>query len=181
LWIENLNQADELKIHAAAKLLQANFTDSWQTEHEAIEEIRDLLIGKNICMVMIIDNQVMGLVGGMPQYGGNVFELHPLVIDQAYQGKGYGKQLVLAFEAVVQNKGGLTVYLGSDDEDNLTTLGEVDLYHNLGQQIKQIRNLKRHPYEFYQKCGYQIVGVLPDANGMGKPDIFMAKRMINKQ
>lgn len=34
-----------------------------------------------------------------------------------------------------------------------------------------------HPYEFYQKLGYSIVGVLPDANGFEKPDIFMAKRV----
>jgi hypothetical protein len=31
--------------------------------------------------------------------------------------------------------------------------------------------------EFYQKLGYVIVGVIPDANGFGKPDIFMAKRL----
>jgi len=27
--------------------------------------------------------------------------------------------------------------------------------------------------------GFVIVGVLPDANGFGKPDIFMAKRVQN--
>jgi aminoglycoside 6'-N-acetyltransferase I len=44
-------------------------------------------------------------------------------------------------------------------------------------QIAAIRNLKRHPYEFYHKQGYAIVGVIPDANGLGKPDIMMAKRV----
>jgi len=33
------------------------------------------------------------------------------------------------------------------------------------------------PFEFYQKCGFVIVGVVPDANGLGKPDILMAKRV----
>jgi aminoglycoside 6'-N-acetyltransferase I len=32
-----------------------------------------------------------------------------------------------------------------------------------------------HPTAFYQKLGFQIVGVMPDANGIGKPDIIMAK------
>ena len=31
------------------------------------------------------------------------------------------------------------------------------------------------PYEFYQKLGFVVVGVLPDATGPGKPGIFLAK------
>ncbi len=33
--------------------------------------------------------------------------------------------------------------------------------------------------EFYQKVGYTVVGVVPDANGLGKPDILMAKRIAD--
>ena len=40
-----------------------------------------------------------------------------------------------------------------------------------------VRNLRGHPYEFYQRCGFTIVGVVPDANGLGKPDILLAKRV----
>jgi len=43
--------------------------------------------------------------------------------------------------------------------------------------IANIRTLKRHPYEFYQWQGYTIVGMFPDTNGTGKPDIIMAKRL----
>jgi aminoglycoside 6'-N-acetyltransferase I len=34
-----------------------------------------------------------------------------------------------------------------------------------------------HALTFYRRHGYRIVGVLPDANGAGRPDIFMAKRL----
>jgi aminoglycoside 6'-N-acetyltransferase I len=34
-----------------------------------------------------------------------------------------------------------------------------------------------HPFEFYGKNGYKIVGVIPDANGFEKPDIIMTKRI----
>ncbi len=65
----------------------------------------------------------------------------------------------------------------TDDEDGLTSLSGVDLYPDVWQHVAAVRNLGGHPYEFYQKCGYVIVGVVPDANGPGKPDILMAKRV----
>jgi aminoglycoside 6'-N-acetyltransferase I len=59
--------------------------------------------------------------------------------------------------------------------DGLTSLGGVDLFPSPLEHLARVRNLRRHPYEFYQKQGYVIVGVVPDANGFGKPDILMAK------
>jgi len=75
------------------------------------------------------------------------------------------------------DRGGSTIYLGTDDENGRTSLGGVDLYPDPLMAAAQIQNLRRHPFEFYRKLGFAIVGVLPDANGFGKPDIFMAKRV----
>ncbi len=65
--------------------------------------------------------------------------------------------------------------MGSDDEMNMTSLSGVNLYSNLWEKIRDIQNLRSHSYQFYQKCGFEIVGVMPDTNGRGKPDIYMAK------
>jgi hypothetical protein len=35
----------------------------------------------------------------------------------------------------------------------------------------------RHPLAFYRALGYTLVGVVPDANGPGKPDLLLAKRV----
>ena len=94
-----------------------------------------------------------------------------------HQGKGIGRALVADLEEQVRERGCITLWLGTDDEDNLTTLSEVDLYPNVLGHLAGIKNLRGHPYEFYQKLGFVIVGVMPDANGLGKPDIFMAKRI----
>ena len=87
------------------------------------------------------------------------------------------RALVDDLERCVAARGGLTLWVGSDDEHGDTTLGGADLYPDIQGAIERIRNLHEHPYEFYLRIGFRIAGVLPDANGPGKPDIFLAKRV----
>jgi aminoglycoside 6'-N-acetyltransferase I len=67
--------------------------------------------------------------------------------------------------------------LGSDDDFEGTSLSGQDLYPDIAAHIAGIKNVDKHPFEFYQKCGYVIIGLVPDANGFGKPDIIMGKRV----
>jgi len=99
------------------------------------------------------------------------------VVRPDLQGNGIGAALVADLIQQVKEHGGMTVYLGSDDEDNMTTLADKDLYDDIPSHLTNIGNLKNHPFEFYLKQGFTIVGVIPDANGPGKPDIIMAKRV----
>ncbi len=59
----------------------------------------------------------------------------------------------------------------------MTSLGGVDLYPGVLDRLREIRNLRGHPFGFYQRLGFEITGVMPDANGPGKPDIFLARRL----
>ena len=99
------------------------------------------------------------------------------LVAQGQQGRGIGRALVADLEAQVRARGALTLWLGTDDEDDMTSLSGVDLYDDLPGQLAAIRNLKGHPFDFYRKCGFVVAGVVPDANGRGKPDILMAKRV----
>ena len=54
---------------------------------------------------------------------------------------------------------------------------DIDLYPNVLEKLCTIENIKKHPFEFYRKMGYVLIGIIPDANGIGKPDILMAKRV----
>ena len=47
--------------------------------------------------------------------------------------------LVLAFEEQVRQRGGLTILLGSDDQDDMTSLAGVDLYENLWDKVRTFR------------------------------------------
>lgn len=169
-------------IRQAAQLLVDAFTEhwpgAWQTLEAGLEEVHEMLIPERIFRVAVDDDgNLLGLIGGIPEYEGNVWELHPLAVQPSMQGKGIGRALVQDFEEQVRQRGGLTIMLGTDDEDDMTSLSNVDLYENTWEKIRDIRNLKGHPFEFYQKMGYTIIGVMPDANGRGKPDIYMGKRV----
>lgn len=172
---------EHLKKQMAQLLVDAfreHWSAAWSTLDEGMEEVREMLEAERICRVALDeDGNLLGMIGGIPEYDGKVWELHPLAIQPHAQGQGIGRALVVDFEEQVRQRGGLTVMLGTDDEDGMTSLSNVDLYDDLWGKVRDIRNLKGHPYEFYQKMGYVITGVVPDANGIGKPDILMSKRV----
>jgi aminoglycoside 6'-N-acetyltransferase I len=173
---------DQALVQQAAQLLvdafHEHWPDAWPTLEEGLQEVHEMLAVDRICRAAMDEQgNLLGIIGGIPGYDGNVWELHPLAVQPSLQGQGIGRALVEDWEEQVRLKGGLTITLGSDDEDGMTSLSNVDLYENLWEKIRDIRNLKNHPFEFYQKLGYVITGVVPDANGRGKPDILMAKRV----
>ena len=180
--IITLTEENDRLIQQAAHLLvdafHEHWADAWPFPEDGLREVHEMLEPGRICRAAIDnDENLIGIIGGIPQYDGRVWELHPLAVQPGMQGKGIGKTLVEDFEEQVRLRGGLTITLGSDDEDSMTSLSEVDLYENFWEKVRDIRNLKHHPFEFYQKMGYIITGVVPDANGIGKPDIIMSKRV----
>jgi len=170
--LEAIQQAAALLV----KGFQEHWPNAWPDLDSALEEVQESFGADRISRIAVDDaGTVLGWIGGIQQYNGNVWELHPLVVRSDCRGKGVGRSLVADLEERVRERGGLTLWLGTDDEDNMTTLAGVNLYPNVFEHIATIKNLHGHPYEFYQKCGFVIVGVVPDANGPGKPDIYMAK------
>ncbi len=155
--------------------------DAWPDMEAALEEVQESFQADKISRIAVDEGgRVLGWIGGISQYGGKVWELHPLVVRPEWQGRGIGRALVADFEQQVKERGALTIYAGSDDEAGMTSLAGINLFPNVLEHIARIRNLRRHPYEFYLKVGFVVVGVMPDANGPGKPDIFLAKSLWRK-
>jgi len=180
--IITLQTNDKKLIHQAAQLIvdafREHWSNAWSTFEDGSEELNEMLEDGKICRAAIDDDgKLLGIIGGMPQYDGHVWELHPLAVQPSIQRQGIGRALVEDFEEQVCQRDGFTITLGSDDEDSMTSLSNIDLYENTWDKIRNIHNLKGHPFEFYQKMGFVITGVVPDANGIGKPDILMSQRV----
>lgn len=178
--IRQLDRQSRKHRRQAAELLLEN-PELWPAMEIARAVINTLLSPNRVCLCAFDEKDtVVGLVGGLPDYDGIVWELHPLVVKKANRGHGIGRKLVKALEKEASSRGALTIILGTDDLNGSTSLSNVDLYDNTGGIIANIVCRKRHSYEFYLKCGYTIIGVIPDANGIGKPDILMGKSVIKK-
>jgi aminoglycoside 6'-N-acetyltransferase I len=182
MQIVDLKPDHEKLIRQIAAMLveafQEHWPNAWPDINAALKEVHESFAPDRITRVALDEEgKVLGWISGQPHSNGNVWELHPLVVNPAAQGPGVGRALVADFEQRVKERRGLTLWVGTDDEDRQTSLSGVDLYPEVFAHLARIKNLRRHPYEFYQKLGFVIVGVMPDANGHGKPDISMAKRI----
>ena len=180
--MQTLNEAQRIQ---AAQMLTDELPLGWATLAEAMEEIVERVDtierdgnGESLYLAAMDGDDVLGWTGMLPGYNGKVYELHPLVVRRDKQGLGTGKMLVQALEQAAKERGGITMQLGADDErpGGETSLANVDLYDNLPKHLQEFEP-GTHQTAFYIKLGYKIVGVMPDANGIGRPDIYLAKRL----
>jgi len=173
--------APDLLEQAAVLLRDAfrNRTRDWQDLDSARQEVLASLSPDRVSRVALNAwGRVLGWIGGIPMYGGVVWELHPLVVAELHRRQGIGRALVQDLERLLETRGALTLWLGSDDENDETSVSDVDLYADIPGAIRGLKKLRGdHPYEFYLRLGFRVTGVMPDANGRGKPDIFFAKRI----
>lgn len=178
----NLNTgSDTIKKQAAQILFEASrsITDtSWNTIESAEAEVSECCNDEYIAVGYIHSDDLAGWIGLRPMYGKVTWELHPIMVKPELQKRGIGAKLLNEIERIARERNILTIILGTDDEFGKTSLSKIDLYaSNLFSEIENIMNLDNHPFEFYKKNGYTIIGVIPDASGLNKPDIIMGKRL----
>jgi aminoglycoside 6'-N-acetyltransferase I len=162
-----------------ARILREAFTHvpAYDEDGDAEAEIETFLtVPERFAMAALDGETVLGFIGGIDTYS-HAAELHPLAVDPAHHRKGVGAALTAALEARVAAMGKLTVYLGTDDEFGGTSLFGADIFPQALAKLADITPTNGHPFFFYRKLGYEAVGVVPDANGFGKPDLLMAKRV----
>src|SRR5919106_5620095 len=72
---------NESIVQQAAQLLvdafREHWPDAWPTLEDALEEVHEMLESERICCVAVDEKgNLLGIIGGIPGYDGNVWELH---------------------------------------------------------------------------------------------------------
>jgi aminoglycoside 6'-N-acetyltransferase I len=177
--ILELAGSDQPLLEQAAVLLAEHFEppQPWPSLESARAEV-DRVLDQGFVLAAVLDSQLLGWIGGLPDYDGRVVELHPLVTDRRHRRQGIGRALVEALASEAGRRGALTITLGTDDLAGHTSLSGIDLYDDVTGHLAAARDHSGgHPMSFYRALGFVVTGVVPDANGRGRPDILMSRRI----
>ena len=152
----------------------------WLPDPErARAEIVTVAAGAGVCRALLAGEEAIGWAGAAPS-ARTAWELHPLLVDPLRHGGGAGRCLVAELERLASAAGALTMELSTSDATRATTLGGKDLFADpLGAlaRLEVLDPSRGHAFRFWQKVGYSVVGVLPDAEGEGVPSIRLAKSL----
>jgi len=178
--IVNLTELNEHQLAEAARILRVALPNptAYKAPGEAEAEVADVLENPGRFGLAALDgDDLVGWIGGIRGYSHSL-ELHPLVVDPSRQRQRVGSLLLAALEKRARDEGFLAIHLGTDDDFGGASLFGADLFPNVAGKIAGVTATARgHPFTFYARRGFEIVGLPPDANGPGKPDILMAKRL----
>jgi aminoglycoside 6'-N-acetyltransferase I len=179
--IADLDLANERVLEALAVLSYAaarsHFPNWLPTLEHAREQVRDAIAEHDVTRIAVSsDGIAIGWISCIHAYG-QVWEIHPLLVDPAHQRRGCGAALVRDVEAIVASRGGGVLTLGTADETNGTSLGGIDLFRDPIAALAAITAAPDHPLQFWRHVGFTVVGVTPDAEGPGMPTIHLAKRV----
>lgn len=161
-------------------LLLAGLGESGRRGWEGRDAVRAELAAfdgpERVSLVAEAAGEIVGWAGAIREGPGR-WQLHGLVVDASYRGRGVGSRLLEAIEEEAWYCGVLTLWLGCDDADGGTNIFGVDVFADIAGAIRGLEARRAHPLTFFRKHGYAVVGVIPDARGRGKHAILMAKRL----
>lgn len=179
--IDDLNPADSKLVDALTDLSHAaaaSHAPNWlPTLAAAREEVVDATASGHITRVFLQDNGApAGWISAVRLYGA-VWEVHPLLVSPQQQRRGIGAKLVADIEAQTKARGAGVLFVSTSDEVNATSLGGRDVYPNPLAALVNIEITPGHAAGFWLRQGYAIAGMIPDAEGPGKPSIHFTKRL----
>lgn len=132
--------------------------------------------GRRSRVLLDEDDHPIGWIGAITDE--KLWEIHPIAVSRQHQGKGLGMRLVADIQQLARESGAISVWAGTSDETGSTSFSRIDLYEEPSRSFNNIEAPEDHPVRFWLKAGYSLVGVMPDEEGLGKPGIHFAKRIV---
>src|SRR5688500_5409498 len=115
-----LRGEDRDVVRQAAELLvegfRANWPDAWPRIEGALAELATFSTDdERVAWAAVdADGSVLGWIGAIQMYDGNVCELRPLVVHPDHRGRGVGRALVEFLADAGRQAGAFTLWVGSD-------------------------------------------------------------------
>ncbi len=169
-------------IEQAATLLHTGFdgiSNAWPDLDHAFAEVRAHTSVDHVAFMALAQERLVGWISAYPQYNGHAWELHPLVVAPHARHRGIGRNLVHALRSELHKRGAHTLFVWCDDECAATSLSQIALYPNPVAHLTQFDTSPPHAGGFYLKVGFVLSGLIPDANGPGKPDILFVQSVAH--
>jgi aminoglycoside 6'-N-acetyltransferase I len=181
LRIIDLVESDTTHIDEVADFVYRCFqkyAPTWVPDITACrEEIKKSFDADRRSRLLLDDrDQPIGWIGAITD--ANLWEIHPIAVSPSAQRNGYGKLLVEDVVTLAREAGAVSVWAGTSDETNSTSFSKLDLYNDPSVAFQNIAAPSDHPVRFWLTTGFSLVGVMPDEEGLGKPGIHFARRIV---
>ena len=178
--IIRLDPANQTHIEQIAQFLHQCFrkySPDWlPTISDCRQEIAESFEPGRSSLVMLDEqDHAIGWTGAI--WDENVWEIHPIAVSPNHQHQGVGAALVNEICQLARQNGAAAIWAGTSDETGATNFSQTDLYTNPIKAMEQIEAPDDHAINFWRHIGFTLVGVLPDAEGRGKPGIHFAKSL----
>jgi len=177
--IVELKHSDELWIDDISGFLYTCFrkySPEWLPNLEASrEEVKESFQQNRRSRVLLKGGKVIGWISAFTDK--HCWEIHPIAVLPEEHRKGYGKLLVEDISTLAKESGAVSIWAGTGDETNSTSLSNLDLYQCMTKAIENFNAPTDHAANFWLDIGFTLVGVLPDEEGLGKPGLHFARRL----
>jgi len=160
-----------------ASMLEATYPEVYD-KSESKETILHLLRGKNRLFVAEESSRVIAFVGVLHHVFPKAYQIEPLIVEHQFRRQGIGGKLLELTEFKLKQEGIHTLFITAQDTESSTNLSGQDFYADNPLALLANIEYSNHPMRFYEKRGYHITGIIPDANGFGRPEYILSKRIL---
>lgn len=180
--VAGFDPADELRLDEAAYVLYraaARISSAFPTPEAALGELLDVSRTADAITFVALNlaGEVCGLASAAPYRASTMLRMQLLGVDPPFQRRGVGRALVRTVEDAAREAGMSTLVIALEDEAGLTSLSGRSLFPDPLAPMTKFVPPAAHPSIFLKRMGFALTGVLPEAAGPRRPELWFARSL----